>query len=134
MIEPITLEMDEDDIFTLDNLDFPINNRRKAVRYVREDIDATLEKFRMFGKNLSATSKLLDISTKGALLATSQKFRIGNEVILHLVFDTGRAFSLRGKIIHRVSASEATYGIVFKQFNAELGDYLLDTQSDLVFK
>jgi len=134
MIEPITLEMDEDDIFTLNNLDLPVNNRRKVVRYVREDIDATLEKVRLFGKNRSVTSKLLDISTKGALLATSQKLRINAKIILHLVFDTGMTFAIEGKIIHRISASEPTYGISFKQFNSDLGDYLLDTQTDLVFK
>jgi len=134
MIEPITLEMDEDDIFTLDNLDLQVNNRRKAVRYIREDIDATLEKVRLFGKNRSITSKLLDISTKGALLATSQKFRINTKVVLHLVFNTGMTFAIEGKIIHRVSASKPTYGIEFKRFNTRLGDYLLDTQTDLVFK
>lgn len=134
MTESITLEMDEDDFFTLINLDIPVNNRRKVVRYVREDIDTTLEKVRLFGKNQSVASKLLDISTKGALLATSKKLRINAKVILHLVFDTGMHFAIEGKIIHRISASEATYGIEFKQFNSDLGDYLLDTQTDLVYK
>lgn len=134
MIEPITLEMNEDDIFVLHDLDIPVTNRRKVVRYVREDIEASLEKTGLFGNKKPIASKLLDISTKGALLATDHEFRIKARVVLHLTFDKGKSFTIPGRIIHRISTSVPTYGIEFSQINHDLGDYMLATQSDLVFK
>ncbi len=134
MIEPITLEMNEDDIFALHDLDIPVPNRRKVVRYVREDIQASLEKPSLFGNKPPIASKLLDISTKGALLATGHQFRIKAKVVLHLTFDKGKSFTIPGRIIHRISASAPTYGMEFRQIQHDLGDYMLATQSDLVFK
>lgn len=123
----------ENDIFDLELTDAEENNKRTAIRYVRQDISATLIKKRIFGSS-EVLVKLIDISSKGALIAYPEKLRINGRVTINLIFKDGKKFSLPATIVHRGNKPQVCYGLKFSSCNDELGEHLLSSQSDLVFK
>ena len=114
-----------------DNLE---TNRRITVRYVREDIKASLSnvKIHLFGPPL--TIQLLDLSTKGALISSDKKIRKNKKLTLVLEFEDNRTFEIEARIVRLDAFIPNTYGIKFNKYNDELGDYILKTQTDLIFK
>ena len=54
--------------------------------------------------------------------------------MLNLKFKTGRSFKIKGIVVHRTVLEPCQYGIKFNRYNDELGNYLLETQSKLIFK
>jgi len=124
----------------IDNLSGPVisndleANRRITVRYVREDIKASLSnvKIHLFGPPL--TIQLLDLSTKGALISSDKKIRKNKKLTLVLEFEDNRTFEIEARIVRLDAFIPNTYGIKFNKYNDELGDYILKTQTDLIFK
>ena len=109
-------------------------NRRITVRYVREDIKASLSnvKIHFFGAPLNI--QLLDLSTKGALVASDRKIRKNKKLTLILEFEDSRTFEIEARIVRLDAFIPNTYGIKFNKYNDALGDYILKTQTNLVFK
>jgi hypothetical protein len=128
---------DKKDWDVLFNTEFPENltkNHRIATRFVREDIDASIGDLGLLNMGKTFTVKLIDITSKGVLIESKKKLGINQTLTLTLQFKTGKAFVIKSKVA-RVSTSEKDhYGIKFDKYNNELGDYLLDTQTKLVFK
>jgi c-di-GMP-binding flagellar brake protein YcgR len=123
-----------DDIFNLDfTKDLPENNRF-AVRYIRTDIKASVLKVRLFGLGKPLGLELLDISSKGALISTNKKIRKNKIITLILEFEDGKMFEISSKIVRLEKDQAFQYGIKFDRFNHDLGNYLLETQDDLVFR
>jgi hypothetical protein len=129
---------DEDD---WPELDFPagaIQNQRTAVRYVREDIDASvcIISWLTFGLRIrkTITADLIDISSKGVLIGTDKKLRVNKKITLTLIFEDSKTFTISAKVARRSLTHPNQYGIKFDRFNHDLGDYLLETQKKLVFK
>jgi len=127
----------DDEIFSMsiDNLqedNLQEDNHRTAVRYVRVDITALLIQPFLFKPSKKILVKLLDISSKGASIEFKDKLSEKKQVILELTFKDKRKFSIKSKIIYHKNHIE--YGLKFDQLNNELGDYLLKTQNDLIFK
>jgi hypothetical protein len=122
----------------LDFLDVDWKNQRIAVRYIREDISATVCKislFRLgfpFAKDILA--ELVDISSKGVLIASNKKLKVNKKIILTLTFEDAKTFKIPSKIVRQSPTDNNHYGIKFDRLNNELGDYLLETQSKLIFK
>lgn len=111
-----------------------LKNQRTATRCVREDITATISNLGLFSFGKVVLVKLLDITSKGVLIATDTKLSLNQKFTLTLQFNTGKIFVIKATVA-RISTSRPTeYGIKFDQYNDELGDYLLETQSTLVFK
>ncbi len=108
-------------------------NRRVAIRYVRPDISAILLK-KGFIKSTEILIQLLDISSKGALISSSIKLAVKNKVTLRLVFPDGKKFTLTATVVHKKNASKKQYGLKFDTMRNDLGEYLLFTQNDLIFK
>lgn len=124
----------DDEIFDILFTDVQTNNQRIAVRYIRTDISASVftPGFLNFSKKHTAV-ELLDISSKGAAIECEKKLRIKKRIILELIFTDNHKFVIRAKIIHQ-AINKKQYGLKFDRFNHDLGDYLLSSQNDLIFK
>lgn len=123
-----------DDIFNLDfTKDLPENNRF-AVRYIRTNIKASILRVRLFGLGKPLGLELLDISSKGALISTNKKIRKNKKITLILEFEDGKTFEISSKIVRLEKDQTFQYGIKFDRFNHDLGNYLLETQDELVFR
>ncbi len=122
------------DIFDIDfTKDLP-DNKRYAVRYIRTNIKASVLKVRLFGTGKPMGMELLDISSKGALISTSKKIRKNKKITLILEFEDGKTFEISSKIVRLEKNQGFRYGIKFDRFNHDLGNYILETQDDLVFR
>lgn len=125
-------EDQDNEFFELDLSD-TLDNKRKAVRYVRPDIKAILLYKSLF-RNHEIETELLDVSSKGALIACDDKFSIKSKLTLILIFADGREFTLDAKALHCNTLKKKQYGLKFNKTSDELGEYLLSSQDDLVFK
>jgi len=123
-------------------LDFSNNtrkNKRIGVRYVREDIAVSVCKissFSFFGFlfNKEMLVELIDISSKGVLIATNKKLKVNKKITLTLKFEDSKTFKISAKVVRKAQAQGNQYGIKFDRLNNDLGDYLLETQRKLVFR
>jgi PilZ domain len=116
----------------------PKINTRIAIRYVQDDFTAILCTISLlsygFLLNKEFTVDLLDISSKGLLIATDKKLRVNQTVNICLKFDNGREFKRHGKIVHRADGIICRYGLKFDRLSNSLGDYLLAEQKKFAFK
>ncbi len=131
--EPDKFE-DVDGIFGISETSSEKSNRRIAVRYIRNDLNATLFVKRFFStKKFSA--QVYDISSKGINLATSAKLSKEKKIQVLIVFPDDKSFNLDAIIVHRSKKKSIyNYGIKFQSLSNELGEHLLNTQTDLTFK
>ncbi len=111
-----------------------IKNQRVATRCVRPDISAYLSDLGLFSFGKAISVKLLDITSKGVLIATDKKLKVNQKLTLTLCFHSGKTFTIKASIVRIAPLSRYEYGIKFDRYNNELGDHLLTTQSQLVFK
>ncbi|MEQ1531313.1 MAG: PilZ domain-containing protein, partial [Methylococcales bacterium] len=130
---------DVDDFYDLDFSKVTTPNRRIGVRYVREDIAASVCKISIYffgiGFKKDITVELVDISSKGVLISTNQKLKVGKKITITLKFEDDKAFTIKAKIVREIlSPLHNQYGIKFDRLNNDLGDYLLETQNKLVFR
>ncbi|NOQ36625.1 MAG: hypothetical protein GQ569_12155 [Methylococcaceae bacterium] len=142
--------LSEDDFSELNSFEFDdlgidpsvpdYHNGRKTIRYVRNDITASINQadifggFSLFSHSRSIIVKLLDISSKGAFIACPEKIRINKKIRLTLVFDANKKFEIEAKVIRESTEARKLYGLKFESINNELGDYILETQTELIFK
>lgn len=111
--------------------------QRATVRYVRDDIAVAVCKTSpiIFGKEIFIElAELIDINCRGALISTNAIFRVNEKIMLNLKFKSGKLFKINGSVVHRTVLPPCQYGIKFNRYNDELGNYLLETQSKLIFK
>jgi hypothetical protein len=123
-----------DDLFDFDPSQNQFINNRITTRCLREDIKATLCKKRLFHLGRETPVDLIDISSKGVLVLSNQKFSIHDKVTLKLEFDSGKTFEIKAAVVRKSTPQGNNYGIKFDRYNDELGDYLFETQKKLVFK
>lgn len=113
-------------------------NRRKSVRYVRNDIGATVRKIGLFNFTFMAKNaksvKLIDISSRGVMIATNMRLAANKKIVLTIRFADFKEFEVPGKIVRKGMGKLQIYGIKFDRINDELADYLLATQRKLTFK
>lgn len=120
----------------------PGGNQRKSVRYVRKDITIFISKPDIFGTyNLFSVSratqvKLFDISSRGVLIAGSSGLLLkkNQKVMLTLIFNTNKMFEFSAKVVREETERRKLYGIKFDKVNDTLGDYLLESQTELIFR
>lgn len=126
------------DLLGIDFSDDLEKNKRDAVRYVREDIAASVCKIRLFNfgflTNKEILVELLDISSKGVLILTNKKLPLKKKITLTLKFEDEKTFQIKASVVRKVPDLKYQYGIKFDRFNNDLGDYLLETQRKLIFK
>ena len=133
----------ERDIFDEEDSDYNRGgNERRSVRYVRSDITVFVSKPDIFGSytlfrvSRPTQAKLFDISSRGVLLAGDSKLalRKNQTVKLTLIFNTNRMFEFPARVVREVTEQRKLYGVKFDQVNDELGDYLLESQTELIFR
>jgi hypothetical protein len=125
------------DLDVLFNSNYPedlVKNHRIATRFVREDIDASIGDLGLLSRGKTFPVKLIDITSKGVLIESEKNIKVGQKLTLTLQFKTGKTFVIKAKVVRIAAESKKQYGIKFDKFNNELGDYLFDTQTKLVFK
>ncbi len=125
------------DLDVLFNANFPedlVKNHRIATRFVREDIDASIGDLGLFSHGKHFPVHLIDITSKGVLIQSEKKLKVDQTLSLTLKFKTGKAFVIKAKVVRIAANTTNHYGVKFDRYNNELGDYLLDTQTKLVFK
>ena len=123
----------DDEVFDMDFTDEKTSNHRKAVRYIREDITISLQKHGLLHSSKHIPAKLLDISSKGATIECEMNLGVNSKLTLELIFKDNQEFSIHAKIIHQAKAKHQ-YGVNFDKPNDDLGDYILSSQNDLIFK
>jgi hypothetical protein len=127
-----------DDLLNIDFSDDLKKNKRDAVRYIREDIAASVCKIRLFNfgflTNKEILVELLDISSKGVLISTNKKLPLKKKITITLKFEDEKTFQIKACVVRTVPDLKYQYGIKFDRFNNDLGDYLLETQRKLIFK
>ena len=108
---------------------------RKTIRYIRDDIQIKLLYSHALGlKKVTVPCQLDDISSKGLLVITDKKLALNKKLILVITFTDGKEFRIIGRVIRQCPDLPHRYGIKFEQQENSLGDYLLKTQTDLIFK
>jgi len=121
------------DSFSIYLTDEELNNQRTAVRYIRTDITVTLRILGLFNSSKYLPVKLLDLSSKGLAMTSEKKISLKTKVILSLTFKNGMNFKIPAKIVYK-NKTKKQYGVKFNQSNDELGDFILSSQEDLIFK
>lgn len=139
-LESLPESIDDILLFDPDWSESTFINQRAATRYIRNDIKAVFYKVDLltsFGFNFFrrlVKVQLLDISTRGVLISTDKKLKIGNKIVLGLKFTTGKTFRIKAAVVRKSSESDYEFGIKFNEHNEELGEHLLATQKELRFK
>ena len=110
-------------------------NKRTSIRYIRSDIRATVRNTGLLKFGAEIPVDLIDVGSKGALIATEKKIGVNQKIMLSLLFNSGRTYTIKAKVVHVVKASKSfRYGLKFDHYNNELGDHLFETQDKLLFK
>ena len=123
-----------DDLFDLGPIEIMPNNHRKTIRYLRNDIKISLVYSNALGLKKTVATELHDISSRGALVATPYKLGFVKKVTVVITFKDSRVFRISGRIVRKCPHTPFCYGIKFEKQENALGDYLLKTQTDLIFK
>lgn len=123
-----------DDFFDFDLSEDQAINNRITTRFIRKDIKVTFSKNGLFSFGRETPADLIDISSKGVLIRSHKKLNIRDKITLELKFDSGKTFKIEGIVVRNPTLSNIRYGIKFSRYNDELGDYLLETQKQLIFK
>lgn len=121
------------DLFNFDLSENQLVNNRLSTRYIRKDIQVTISKNSLLNFGREIPVDLIDISSNGVLIRSHKKLDVHDKITLELKFDSGRTFIVKA-IVVRKSTQPDQYGIKFDRYNNELGDYLLETQKELIFK
>jgi PilZ domain len=112
-------------------------NRRMGIRYLRKDIGVSLRRIGLltfsFRANHDVSVKLIDISSRGVLIATDIKLPVNKKVFLTIRFSDFKEFEILGKIVRKSEGAVLIYGIKFDKINNKLADKLLATQRKLSF-
>ena len=114
------------------------NNRRMGVRYVRNDISVSVRKIGLYNlifvTEKGSSVMLMDISSRGVLVATNMRLNINKKIMLTLRFTDHREFQVPGVVVRKVAIGRQMYGIKFDRLNNELADHLALTQRKVIFK
>jgi PilZ domain len=112
-------------------------NRRMSVRYVRNDIGTSIRKIGLFNftflANRAMSVKLIDISSRGVLIASNMRLATNKKIVLTIRFADFKEFEVPGKVVRKSMGDLQIYGIKFDHINDELADHLLATQRKLTF-
>lgn len=122
------------DIFDLDTDGTIQDNGRRSVRYVRSDIKVVLITKNLLGIDKKIQAKLQDISSKGLRVCAKEKLSINKKITVALKFKDGKRFNMKARVVRQSSSKKLDYGIKFEERQNDLGEHLLETQTDLLFK
>ena len=137
---PSTLDSLAHDDLGIDPTMENYNNQRKTIRYIRGDISASINRsdifggYKLFSYSDPVKVELLDISSKGALISSPRKINLNKKINLVLLFGCNKKFEIPSKVIREETYAQNIYGLKFNKVRHDLGDYLLETQTELIFQ
>ena len=133
--DPDNLSSFEGDSLGIDSNIDNTNNQRKTIRYIRNDITAFVNQNIAFGYTGQPKEvHLVDISSKGALISSDKNMRLHSTIHLFLTFKSRKKFQVEASIVRKTMDKHYFYGLKFEKFNHELAEYMLETQTELIFK
>jgi hypothetical protein len=135
----IDLYFEDTQIYELAKLQ---QNQRKSVRYVRKDVTVFISQadvfgfYTLFSFSRAIKVKLFDISSRGILIGgpSRLKLRKNQKILLTVIFNSNKTFEIPARVAREIMEERKFYGIKFDKVNDALGDYLLESQTDLIFK
>jgi len=101
---------------------------RKAVRYSKSDIKATLTSKQWFKISKTIPIKVLDISSKGVCIAIERKLTMNTKVVLNLELTEDYACIIPAKVVRLYSTTE--YGLVFDKTQHTAIDHIISDEAD----
>lgn len=108
-----------------------------GIRYFRNDIGVTIRKIGLlnfsFFANHDSSVKLVNISSRGILIATNMQIPLNKKVALTIRFSDFKEYEIPGKIVRKTQGVVLVYGITFDKVNNKLAEKLLATQRKLTF-
>lgn len=130
------------EIFDDKKMGVDYKNKRTSVRYVRKDITVFMSQpdifgsYSLFGYSRAVRVRLLDISSRGVLIAVPLKIKlkINQKIKLTLIFNSNKKFEISATVMRQLFEGRCFFGIKFNEVNDELADHLLESQTELVFK
>jgi len=125
------IDNDDDGFFNLELSAKESCNQRTAVRYITSDISIWLGIINLFCIKKKLEAKLLDISSKGLAVECQRDIGLRKKISVIIKFKDNKKFVIPAIIVHK---KNNIYGIKFNKYNNELGDYLLSSQDDFIFK
>lgn len=125
------IDNDDNEFFNLELSTKELSNQRAAVRYITSGISIWLKVKSLFCFKKNLKVKLLDISSKGLAVKCQQDISLRKKITILIKFKDNKKFIIPAIIVHK---KNDLYGIKFNKYNDELGDYLLSSQKDLIFK
>ncbi|MBE0469196.1 MAG: PilZ domain-containing protein [Methyloprofundus sp.] len=96
---------------------------RKAVRYKKSDIKATLTPKQWLKISKDIPINVLDISSKGICIATEYKLAMNTKVVLNLELTADYACLIPAKVVRLYSTTK--YGLVFDKTQHTAIDHLI---------
>jgi hypothetical protein len=120
---------DFDELDQVIDIDCLLLNNRISVRYRRSDIKIMIKTHSLLFPRL-IDANLVDISSKGIAVHSQKKLRVNGRVSIFLQFNDGKRFTVLATVSNKVAPR---YGLKFDNYQTELADYLLATQTDLTF-
>jgi hypothetical protein len=128
---------EDDGLSAVNFANWSAKNHRVAPRYIRDDIVVVLCEIThlSFGKEVFIDFvKLNDITSRGLSFSSPQHIGVHKKIIMNLRFNTEVTFKIPASIVYRMNSTPYQYGVKFDYDNHDLSDYLLETQSKLVFR
>lgn len=112
----------------------PVLYLRKSVRYVVHNVSAELYSTSLLWFSKPFAIEILDISTRGACIASPRRLTANALYHLKATFQDGNSFDIPGRVLHNNSAQQNRYGFIFATYNDSLGDYLYKIKDSLEFQ
>lgn len=125
--------IDLDDLIEIEAVeadsDQKIQEKRQYCRYVRDDIQASVNESRMPFRRAFRQVRLLDVSAAGCSIRYDKHLKYGDHLHLRFRFDSGRSFEFDCVVANRRSDRRgAIYGLMFHKPNHRpFEEYLLMT-------
>ena len=107
-------------------------NRRQSIRYIRNDIGATVQvRYRFFPVQREFLVELLDIGSSGALIAAYAGLPVGKKILLTLHFPDHQTFKILGTLVRTAETGLLHYGVKFDRIDNDMAEHLVKTQKEL---
>ncbi|MDT8406765.1 MAG: PilZ domain-containing protein [Methylococcales bacterium] len=128
------MDTEEDpDIFAPIDFDQVDNSQRRSVRYIREDLECQVLTQTWYFKTLKFTAKLLDISSRGALLDCPDLPAKTKKLVVRVRFPDQQEFLIQAHVI-RFTEPPHQLAVKFDRQEDDFADHLLETEGNLSFR
>lgn len=98
-------------------------DHRKTIRYSFDGIAFSLKVVSLTARRIYLPIKLLDISSKGAMIQCDKQLRLHTKVVLKFHLSSQKSYNLTAKVVRKKDKN--CYGLIFKRHYHKLIDFLI---------